>query len=90
MRLRASPGPGPPGTSSGAFLVAEDVVVGNPMAAVAKPKVPKRAPKALQGEGTPERLVESLAARGQKTSRSWPERDLAFVATALLSGLRLP
>jgi integrase/recombinase XerD len=72
-----------------AFLVAEDVVVGNPMAAVAKPKVPKRAPKALQGEGTPERLLESLAARGQKTSRSWPERDLAFVATALLSGLRL-
>jgi integrase/recombinase XerD len=73
-----------------AFLVAEDVVVGNPMAAVAKPKVPKRAPKALQGEGTPERLVESLAARDQKGRRSWPERDLAFVATALLSGLRLP
>jgi integrase/recombinase XerD len=72
-----------------AFLVAEDVVVGNPMAAVAKPKVPRRAPKALQGEATPERLAESLAARGQKDGRSWPERDLAFVATALLSGLRL-
>jgi integrase/recombinase XerD len=72
-----------------AFLVAEDVVVGNPMAAVAKPKVPRRAPKALQGEGTPERLLESLAARGQKDGRSWPERDLAFVATALLGGLRL-
>jgi integrase/recombinase XerD len=72
-----------------ALLVAEDVVVGNPMAAVAKPKVPRRAPKALQGEATPERLLESLAARGQKGSRSWPERDLAFVATALLSGLRL-
>jgi integrase/recombinase XerD len=71
------------------FLVAEDLVVGNPMAAVAKPKVPRRAPKALQGEATPERLLESLAARDHEGPRSWPERDLAFVATALLSGLRL-
>jgi integrase/recombinase XerD len=71
------------------FLVAEDVVVGNPMAAVAKPKVPRRAPKALQGEATPERLLESLAAGDHKGGRSWPERDLAFVATALLTGLRL-
>ncbi len=38
------------------FLVADEVVVGNPMAAVAKPKVPRGRPKALQGEGTPERL----------------------------------
>jgi site-specific recombinase XerC len=53
-----------------AFLVAEDVVVGNPMAAVAKPKAPRRAPKALQGEATPERLLQSLAARGQKGNRS--------------------
>ena len=71
------------------FLVAEDVVVGNPMAAVAKPKVPRREPKALQGEGTPERLLESLAAGGHRGRGSWPERDLAFVATALLTGLRL-
>ncbi len=59
------------------------------MAAVANPKVPRRAPKPLQGEGTPERLLESLAARGHEDDRSWPERDLAFVATALLTGLRL-
>ena len=71
------------------FLVAEDLVVGNPMAAVAKPKVPRRQPKALQGEGTPERLLRSLAA-GERAGRgAWPERDLAFVATALLTGLRL-
>ncbi len=44
------------------FLVADEVVVGNPMAAVAKPKVPARAPKALQGEGTPERLLQAVAA----------------------------
>jgi integrase/recombinase XerD len=72
-----------------AFLVADEVVVGNPMAAVAKPKVPARAPKALQGEGTPERLLESLAAGERKARAPWPERDLAFVATAMGTGLRL-
>jgi site-specific recombinase XerD len=71
------------------FLVADEVVVGNPMAAVAKPKVPARAPKALQGEGTPERLLESLAAGERKARSPWPERDLAFVAMAMLTGLRL-
>ena len=71
------------------FLVAEEVVVGNPMAAVAKPKVPARAPKALQGEGTPERLLEAVAAGERHARHPWPERDLSFIATALLTGLRL-
>ena len=71
------------------FLVADEVVVGNPMAAVAKPKVPAREPKALQGEGTPERLLNSVAAGERHARDPWPERDLAFVATALLTGLRL-
>ena len=71
------------------FLVADEVVVGNPMAAVAKPKVPARAPKGLQGEGTPERLLEAVAAGARQARNPWPERDLAFIATALLTGLRL-
>jgi site-specific recombinase XerC len=71
------------------FLVADEVVVGNPMAAVAKPKVPASAPKALQGEGTPERLLEAVAAGERHARHPWPERDLAFIATALLTGLRL-
>ena len=71
------------------FLVADEVVVGNPMAAVAKPKVPARAPKALQGEGTPERLLQAVAAGERHARHPWPERDLAFIATALLTGLRL-
>jgi site-specific recombinase XerD len=71
------------------FLVADEVVVGNPMAAVAKPKVPARAPKALQGEGTPERLLEAVAGGERHARDPWPERDLAFIATALLTGLRL-
>ena len=36
----------------------------------AKPKVPARAPKALQGEGTPERLLE--AGRRRRTARTPP------------------
>jgi integrase/recombinase XerD len=71
------------------FLVADEVVVGNPMAAVAKPKVPARVPKALQGEGTPERLLQAVAAGERRARDPWPERDLAFIATALLTGLRL-
>ncbi len=71
------------------FLVADEVVVGNPMAAVAKPKVPARTPKALQGEGTPERLLNSVAAGERQARNPWPERDLAFIATAMLTGLRL-
>ena len=71
------------------FLVADEVVVGNPMAAVAKPKVPARAPKALQGEGTPERLLQAVAGGERPARDPWPERDLAFIATALLTGLRL-
>jgi integrase/recombinase XerD len=71
------------------FLVADEVVVGNPMAAVAKPKVPARAPKALQGEGTPERLLQAVAGGERHARHPWPERDLGFIATALLTGLRL-
>jgi integrase/recombinase XerD len=59
------------------------------MAAVAKPKVPARAPKAPQGEGTPERLLEAVAAGERHTRHPWPERDPAFIATPLLTGLRL-
>ena len=64
------------------------MVVGNPMAAVAKPKVPARAPKALQGGGAPERLLEAVAAGARHDRHAWPER-LAFVATTSLTGLRL-
>ena len=72
-----------------AFLVAEDLVAGNPMGAVAKPKVGRRTPKPLQGEDAPEELLKTVAAGGRPGRWPWPERDLAFLATALLTGLRL-
>ncbi|MDQ1505587.1 MAG: integrase/recombinase XerD [Actinomycetota bacterium] len=71
------------------FLVAEDVVAGNPMAAVARPKIGRRSPKPLQGEDAPEVLLQTVAAGGRPARWPWPERDLAFIATSLLTGLRL-
>jgi integrase/recombinase XerD len=71
------------------FLVAEDVVAGNPMGAVARPKVGRRTPKPLQGEDAPEQLLSTVAAAARPARWPWPERDLAFLATALLTGLRL-
>jgi site-specific recombinase XerD len=71
------------------FLVSEDLVAGNPMAAVRTPKVGRRTPKPLQGEDAPEVLLQTVAAGARPGRWPWPERDLAFVATALLAGLRL-
>ena len=72
-----------------AFLVAEELVPGNPMAAVARPKIKRRTPKPLQGDDAPEQLLSTTASGSRPARWPWPERDLAFLATALLSGLRL-
>lgn len=71
------------------FLVAEEAVAGNPMAAVTKPTIRRRTPKPLQGEDAPEQLLTTTAAGDRPARWPWPERDLAFLATALLAGLRL-
>ncbi|MGC5030924.1 tyrosine-type recombinase/integrase [Micromonospora sp. DT229] len=71
------------------FLVAEQVVPGNPMPAVGRPRMPLPQPKPLRGEDTPEQLLAS-AARGEGRQRDpWPERDVAVLALALCAGLRL-
>lgn len=72
-----------------AFLVAEDLIPGNPMGAVARPKTPRRTPKPLQGDDAPELLLQATAAGARAARYPWPERDLAFLATSLLTGLRL-
>jgi site-specific recombinase XerD len=70
------------------FLVAEGVLPGNPMAAVPRPRRARSAPKPLQGEDTPETLLRSAALPRPRARNPWPERDLAVLATLLLSGLR--
>ncbi|WP_209618815.1 tyrosine-type recombinase/integrase [Saccharothrix coeruleofusca] len=70
------------------FCVAEDLVPGNPMGAVARPKTPPLVPKPLRGEDTPERLLEA-AAEGVRGGRDpWPERDVLVLALGLVAGLR--
>jgi site-specific recombinase XerD len=70
------------------FLVAEGVLTGNPMAAVPRPRRVKSTPKPLQGEDTPETLLRSAALPRSNARQPWPERDLAVLATLLLTGLR--
>ncbi|WP_236700558.1 tyrosine-type recombinase/integrase [Allosalinactinospora lopnorensis] len=70
------------------FWVAEGVVEGNPMPAVRRPRVKPHEPKPLLGEDTPERLLEALAAGCRRARDPWPERDMAVLALALLTGLR--
>ncbi len=71
------------------FLVAEQVVPGNPMAAVEKPRVPKSRPKAIVGDDSVERLILA-ASKGRQGARDpWPERDFAVIVTLLTCGLRL-
>jgi site-specific recombinase XerD len=70
------------------FLVAEGALAGNPMPAVKLPKRPARSPKPLIGEDTPETLLRSAAHPRPNARNPWPERDLAVLATLLLTGLR--
>ncbi|MFV0260666.1 MAG: tyrosine-type recombinase/integrase [Acidimicrobiales bacterium] len=71
------------------FLVAEQAVAGNPMAAVEKPRVPRGRPKAITGDDSVERLLRVAAAGRVRARNPWPERDLAVVTTLLACGLRL-
>ncbi len=72
-----------------AFLVAEQVVAGNPMAAVEKPRVPRSRPKAIVGDDSIDRLI-AAASKGRQGARDpWPERDFAVIVTLLTCGLRL-
>jgi site-specific recombinase XerD len=70
------------------FLVSEQVLAGNPMAAIERPRVPKGRPKSITGDDSVYRLLE-VAARGRRARDPWPERDLALVVTLVTCGLRL-
>ena len=71
------------------FLVTEQVVPGNPMSAVDKPRLPAHSPKPLRGEDTPEHLLASVSHADDRQRDPWPERDVAVLALALCAGLRL-
>ncbi|MCY1143356.1 tyrosine-type recombinase/integrase [Actinoplanes sp. Pm04-4] len=71
------------------FLVTEQVVAGNPMSAVDKPKQALHSPKPLRGEDTPEQLLDAVSRADDRQRDPWPERDVAVLALALCAGLRL-
>ncbi|PRY18152.1 tyrosine-type recombinase/integrase [Kineococcus rhizosphaerae] len=70
------------------FLLAEDALAGNPMGGVQRPRPERHGPKPLRGERTAELLLTSVATRRPGARDPWPERDLAVVATLLVSGIR--
>jgi site-specific recombinase XerD len=71
------------------FLVTEQIMPGNPMPGVDKPKLPAHSPKPLRGDDTPERLLDAVSRADDRQRDPWPERDLAVMALALCAGLRL-
>jgi len=71
------------------FLVTEQVVPGNPMSAVDKPRPAAHSPKPLRGEDTPEQLLSAVSQVDERQRDPWPERDLAVLTLALCAGLRL-
>lgn len=70
------------------FLVAEDLLDGNPMAAVPKPRLARSAPKAIRADDAAVRLLATAATLDRGARSPWPERDLALVALFLVSGIR--
>ena len=70
------------------FLVAEDLLEGNPMAAVAKPKRRDGAPRAIRDPDAPARLLAAAATRDPRGRSPWPQRDLALVAVFCVTGIR--
>ncbi|HWD02494.1 MAG TPA: tyrosine-type recombinase/integrase [Amycolatopsis sp.] len=70
------------------FCVADGLLPGNPMGAVARPKTPALTPKPLRGEETPERLLAAVAGGARRARDPWPERDVLVLALGLVAGLR--
>jgi len=70
------------------FLVAEDLIDGDPMAAVPKPRLARSAPKAIRADDAALLLLRTAATIDPAARAPWPERDLAVVALFLVSGIR--
>lgn len=71
------------------FAVAEEWLTGDPMSGLERVHAPRREPKPLRGDAeTAGDLLVFLGAEGRGGRNPWPERDIAVVATLLLTGLR--
>lgn len=70
------------------FLYTGELIAGNPMALVGRPKVAKTLPKGLGADTISELLTVIEEDRGSVRRSEWAERDRAIVLTAVLAGLR--
>jgi integrase/recombinase XerD len=71
------------------FLVLEDLVDANPMRAVSQPKADRGRARAIPGDDIASRLLQTAATTDPTARWPWPARDVALVATFLVTGLRL-
>ncbi len=71
-----------------AFLYTDELIQGNPMPLIGRPKVPKSLPKGLGAETVSGLLAAIDADSGSQRCSDWPERDASLVLTAALAGLR--
>lgn len=70
------------------FLYAGELIAGNPMPLIGRPKVAKTLPKGLGADTISELLWGIDDDRGSARRSDWAERDRAIVLTAVLAGLR--
>lgn len=70
-------------------LVSDDVLEGNPMGGVAKPRTPTAPVKVIRGQDITARLLATAATSDPRSRHPWPERDTALVATLAVTGIRL-
>jgi integrase/recombinase XerD len=72
-----------------AFLVAEDLLDVNPMSAITAPKATRGRAKVISGDDVAGRLLQTAATEDPTARHPWPSRDVALVATFLVTGVRL-
>ncbi len=70
-------------------MVVDDIVEGNPMGAVRKPRSTRPPAKVIRGGDTSERLLSAASTPDPRSRNSWPQRDVAVVATFCVTGIRL-
>jgi site-specific recombinase XerD len=70
-------------------LVTEEVVAGNPMGVITPPRQSRGRPKAIPGDDVAALLLRTAAQSDPTSRQPWPARDLALVATFLVTGIRL-
>jgi integrase/recombinase XerD len=71
------------------FLVAEELVEANPMSAITPPRPVRGRAKVIPGDDVAIRLLETAGTDDPTGRHPWPARDVALLATFLVTGVRL-